>query len=57
LTDTSRKFESEEPSLSNKELARSGREIFVALVQSGPTEAQALQMVGTMLGAAIVGSK
>lgn len=49
----SRKFPSEEPSAVTRDGARAIREMFVALVQAGFTEKQALTIVGESLRASI----
>ncbi len=46
----------EEPSAASRELARTVRDWFVALVQAGFTEAQAERICGSILAAAVIGN-
>lgn len=51
----SRPYADEEPSSDSRAFARNMRQLFVALVQEGFTEVEALALVGQVIAASIIG--
>lgn len=57
MTTSEFKFQDEEPSAAWRNMAKTFREMFVALVHEGFTERQALEMIGHAMRAAVSGGK